>query len=174
MFYRVSASLLTTDDQIQVTGCDATGEVEFLLLNTSVGLLVGLASDHTDRKIEAMQVTLSKQMCPKVLAEDVWDFAEVEPHWDELTLRPFAVTGGVRTLYQESRVSAIRHPQDLLQLYEHSSGAGLREGMAMYGGTFGVIGGLRWADEFAMELEDPVLKRRISHTYGIRALPIEG
>ena len=47
-------------------------------------------------------------------------------------------------------------------------------GTAMFCGTFGVEGGFRWADTFLMELEDPVLKRRIVHRYDITALPIEG
>ena len=44
----------------------------------------------------------------------------------------------------------------------------------LFCGTFGVEGGIRWADTFEMELEDPVLKRRIAHSYDITALPIEG
>ena len=35
-------------------------------------------------------------------------------------------------------------------------------------------GGIRPAERFSMELEDPVLKRRISHEYAIRVLPVEG
>ena len=45
---------------------------------------------------------------------------------------------------------------------------------ALFCGTLPVIGGFRWAEEFAMELEDPVLKRRITHSYAIHALRVEG
>jgi hypothetical protein len=68
----------------------------------------------------------------------------------------------------------MRHPRDLIHLYEQRTGERFASGSAMFGGTFGVAGGLRWSDTFAMELEDPVLGRRISHRYDIRALPVHG
>jgi hypothetical protein len=80
VFYRVGASLLTTAPSIDVVGKEGTGEVEFILFADGETLLVGLASDHTDRKAESVGITLSKQMCPKPLAPEVWSFAEVDPH----------------------------------------------------------------------------------------------
>ena len=53
VFYRVSASLLTYDDAIEVSGGDTSGEVEFVLLSRPDGLWVTVGSDHTDRKAEA-------------------------------------------------------------------------------------------------------------------------
>src|SRR6266851_2852888 len=53
MFYRVSASQLTSDGRIQVMGKDSTGEVEFVVFRSAGKVLVGLGSDHTDRKMEA-------------------------------------------------------------------------------------------------------------------------
>ena len=38
IFYRVSASLITSADQIQVSGPDTSGEVEFVLLSKPDGL----------------------------------------------------------------------------------------------------------------------------------------
>lgn len=35
-------------------------------------------------------------------------------------------------------------------------------------------GGIRPASRFGMELEDPVLKRKLRHEYSIRVLPVEG
>ena len=169
IFYRVSASLLTTAPSVEVIGRDSTGEVEFVLFNIDGEIRVGLGSDHTDRKAEAVGVTLSKQMCPKPIARETWAFADVEPHWDELILRSWVVSGGKRSLYQQGKVSAMRHPRELMALYGKFA-----PGTAMFCGTFGVEGGIRWADTFSMELEDPVLKRSIVHRYDITALPIEG
>src|ERR1700683_2844251 len=73
IFYRVSASLLTRAEDIQVMGRDSTGEVEFVLIQAGERLLVGLGSDHTDRKAATIGVTLSKQMCPKPIAAEVWE-----------------------------------------------------------------------------------------------------
>ena len=60
-FYRVGANLLTTATTIDVTGTDGSGEVEFVLVSLPHGMYVGVGSDHTDRKVEAYGVTVSKQ-----------------------------------------------------------------------------------------------------------------
>lgn len=173
IFYRVSESLLTTADAIQVLGTDSTGEVEFVLIQDSERLLVGLGSDQTDRKAEAIGVALSKQMCAKVLAAEVWEFSTVEPHWDSLILRSYAVSEGKRVIYQEGSVAKTLSPQKLIELYTGMSGRPFGSGTAMFSGTLPVIGELRWSSEFTMELADPVLKRTISHRYAIRPLPVE-
>ncbi len=173
IFYRVSASLLTPAKDVQVIGSDSTGEVEFVLIQDFEKLLVSVGSDHTDRKAEAIGIAMSKQMCPKPLASDVWDFSIVEPHWDELILRSYVVEEGKPTIYQEGSVSAILHPRNLMEQYAGDGVRAFPPGTVMFGGTFPVIGGLRWSTEFAMELEDPVLKRTITHSYSIEKLPIE-
>jgi hypothetical protein len=174
MFYRVSASLLTTAPEIEVIGTESTGEAEFFLLHHDNEIWVGVGSDHTDRKAEAAGVTLSKQMCPKPVGPGLWALADVEPHWDALILRSYAESDGQRTLYQEGRVSAVRHPRELIRLYGSRDQRGFVGGTAMFCGTLSVIGGIRWAEILSIELEDPVLHRRMTHSYHIRPLPIEG
>jgi hypothetical protein len=44
----------------------------------------------------------------------------------------------------------------------------------MFGGTFAAKGGIRPADRFEFELEDPVLKRAIKHGYDVVTLPVRG
>jgi hypothetical protein len=173
-FSGVGASLLTTASAVDVVGHDSTGEVEYVLLNGDNELWVGVGSDHTDRKVEAVGVTISKQMCPKPMAPVAWALAEIESHWDELILRSYAVSDGKRSLYQEASVSAMLHPRDLIELYARHNRAGFLPGTVMFGGTLPVMGGIRWTDCFSIELEDPRLERRITHTYQIRALPLEG
>jgi hypothetical protein len=174
IFYRVAASLLTTAAAVDVIGTDSTGEVEFVLVNHDGEWWVGVGSDHTDRKAEAVGVTLSKQMCPKPLAPSLWNFNDVEPHWDELILRSYAMSGRERALYQEGQVAVMRNPRDLVELYCEGAGMRFPSGTAMFCGTLPVPNGIRWADTFVLELEDPILKRKISHSYDCRALPIEG
>ena len=62
VFYRVSAALLTTAEEVEVLGDTSSGEVEAVLLALDDGLWVGVGSDHTDRKAEAAGVALSKQL----------------------------------------------------------------------------------------------------------------
>ena len=164
IFYRVAASLFTFSDSIQVSGPDTSGEVEFVLMQGKE-LRVAVGSDHTDRKAETIGVSLSKQLCAKPVSRESWRYDEVKPHWEKLVLRAWADG----ELYQEGPVTAIRSPEDLLQRY-----GGLKNGWAMFCGTLAAKGGIRPAGRFAMELEDPVLKRTLKHEYRIHALPIEG
>ncbi len=169
IFYRVAASLLTQDDEIQVSGPHSSGEVECVYVSLADGLWVGLGADHTDRKAETINVSLSKQMCAKPIGATLWRHDEVMPHWDRLVLRSFALVGGKRERYQEGTLAAMRPPSDLVVRY-----GGLKPGSAMFGGTLPVHGGIRPAEAFEMELEDPVLGRKMSHAYRIVPLPVEG
>ena len=173
VYYRVSSSRVTMSDSIEVTGTDSSGEVEFIMLQTGGSLWIGVGSDHTDRKVETYNITVSKQMCDKPVARDVWLFDELSDHWDSLVLRSWAVSGGNRRLYQEGSVSSMLHPQDLIAEYVQD-GNSLDEGTAMFGGTLPAIGGIQPADRFEFELEDPVRKRRLAHRYDIRSLPVAG
>jgi hypothetical protein len=169
IFYRVAASLLTTANEIQVSGPDTSGEVEFVLMKKGSDLLVTVGSDHTDRKAETINVSLSKQLCAKPISPEAWRYDEVKPHWERLTLRSWIPEQGKKVLYQEGQVSAMRSPEDLMDRY-----GGLKPGYAMFGGTFAAKGGIRPAERFVMELEDPVLKRKLTHEYAIKVLPVEG
>lgn len=172
VFYRCSASRLTVADEIQVVGEDSSGEVEYVLVQARGNLWVGTGSDQTDRKVEAYGITVSKQMCDKPMAPELWSYEEVAPHWDELVLRAWAVRDGTRELYQESAVTAMMAPLALILEY---TGAGeLPDGSAMFSGTLPAIGGLRPAQRFEFELADPVLGRSLRHGYDIRTLPIAG
>jgi hypothetical protein len=169
IFYRVSASLLTFSNEIEVLGTDTSGEVEFVLLSKSDGLWVTVGSDHTDRKAETFGVSLSKQMCSKPIASEAWRYDEVKPHWEKLVLRSWIVEKGKKVIYQEGGVNAMRTPEDLFSRYKK-----LPAGWAMFGGTLAAKGGIRASQTFEMELEDPVLKRKLTHAYSIKALPDEG
>ena len=171
IFYRVAAARLTTDASIEVLGTQSSGEVEFVLLQTLGELWVGTGSDHTDREVEAYGVSVSKQMCEKPVAPTFWRFSEVVAHWDKLILRSHAVIGGERVLYQEGSVAAMRHPEDLIARYAKG---GLAEGTLMFCGTLAVHGGVRPAERFEFELEDPVLNRKLAHGYNVVSLPILG
>ena len=164
IFYRVAAGLLTFGNEIQVSGPDTSGEVEFVLLAKPEGLWVTVGSDHTDRKAETIGVSLSKQLCAKPISRDAWRYDEVKPHWEKLVLRSWSDG----ELYQEGPVTAMRSPEDLLSRYP------LKPGWAMFCGTLAAKGGIRPGKLFRMELEDPVRKRKLAHEYRISVLPIEG
>ena len=168
IFYRVAAARLTTAPSIEVLGAQSSGEVEFVLLQTGGALWVGTGSDHTDREVEAYGVSVSKQMCEKPIAPLFWRFEDVAAHWDRLILRAYAVIDGSRVVYQEGSVAAMRHPEDLIARFAKN---GLAEGTLMFCGTLAVHGGVRAAQRFEFELEDPVRTRKIQHGYDVLRLP---
>lgn len=173
IYYRVGATRLTTADAIQVAGNESSGEVEFVMVKIDGKLWIGAGSDHTDRKVETYNITVSKQMCDKPVAATLWPWEEVADHWDSLTLRSHAVIGGKRELYQEGKVAAMRMPLELIEGYNRTQGT-FDDGSLMFGGTLAAKGGIRSADRFELDLVDEKLGRTISHGYSIEQLPILG
>lgn len=172
IYYRASARRLTMEDRIECTGGDSSGEVEFVLIGWQGRIFVGCGSDHTDRKVEAYNVTVSKQMCDKPIASTLWELEDVIGHWDRMILRSYAFIKGERVLYQEGTLDAMLPVDDLIA--RGFPGGKLPDGCAMFGGTFAAKGGIRPADRFEFELEDPVLKRTIKHGYHVVTLPVRG
>jgi len=172
IYYRCSARRLTTDDVIEVCGGDSSGEVEFVLIGWQGRILVGLGSDHTDRKVESYSVTVSKQMCDKPMSPVLWDLSDVIGHWDRMILRSWAWFDGQRTLYQEGTLDAMLPVNELIERGFGKSG--FPDGCAMFGGTFAAKGGIRPSVRFEYELEDPVLNRKLSHAYDVLVLPVRG
>ena len=170
IYYRVAAARLTTAASIACTGPDSSGEVEFVLLKAGGRLYLGAGSDHTDRKVETYGITVSKQMCDKPVAAELWALDEVEGHFEALKLRAHAVIDGRRVLYQDGGVGAMLPPGEILAGY----GAALADGSIMFCGTLAAHGGIRPAERFEFELEDPVLGRVIRHAYDVEVLPVAG
>lgn len=170
LFYRVSDNSAVQADVIQSVGTESSGEVETFIFRSGEELYVSLASDHTDRKLEAHSVALSKQICAKPIASTAWPFAEVADHWDQLIIRSWIEENGSETLYQEGPLSSLRTPQDLIGGFTGGETA-LPEKTGMICGTVGAIGGIRPSGRFTMELFDPVLNRSIRHSYSIETLP---
>jgi Protein of unknown function (DUF2848) len=170
MFYLLSASLLTTAEEITVIGGSTSGEVECLLVSRADGLWVGLASDHTDRALERTSVAKSKQVCEKPAARVLWRFDDIAPHWDQLELRSFILQRGVRTPYQDGTAGAMLPPAALMKQVAERGGA-FEPGTAMFCGTLATLFAITPSTRFEMELHDPVLGRTIRHGYDIQERP---
>lgn len=166
LYYRVSNGLLTQNKNIDVLGETTSGEVEPLLVQKDGETWIGLASDHTDRQLEAYSVAASKQACPKPTASELWKYESIKDHIDNLILRCCIKEDGQWILYQEGDLSNIRPLGELM------SASGFGENAAMLCGTLGAIGGVRPAREYKMELEDPVINKTIKMEYSVTLLPI--
>jgi hypothetical protein len=171
-FYRVGVNLLTTAEEIDVTGDDSSGEVEFVLLSLPEGTFVGIGSDHTDRKVEAYGVTVSKQICPKPMGPMLWPIEPLQAHWDSLVLRSWVTRGGKRDLYQEGAVTRMLAPEDVIGRYTRGSSS-LPVGTAMFCGTMPLLAPMGPAELFEMEIEDPVRGVKLQHSYRTRTLPYQ-
>ena len=169
LYYRVAANQLTQDESVQVVGGESSGEAEVFVFTVAGELYVSVASDHTDRKLESHSVALSKQLCVKPVARTAWRFADVAGHWDELQLRSRIVENGAEVPYQNGTLASLRTPSDLIQGY--GAGGALGDGTGMLCGTVAVIGGIRPATVFEMELADPRSGRSIRHRYTQAILP---
>lgn len=171
LFYRAGAGLLTQAGHIQVLGPDSSGEAEPFLLTYQGKRYLGLASDHTDRKLETYSVAASKQACPKPVAPEVWLWDEVADHLDQIEITSRIEENGAWVDYQKGRLADIRPLEDLI------SGAGLEDmtktdAAGMLCGTFAAIGGVRPAQRFEMQMHDPILGRHIHHAYTAEYLDV--
>lgn len=169
VFYRVAPSLLTHDEEITVVGSETSGEVEFYLLGTPEGVYVGVASDHTDRKVEAYDITASKQMCAKPVSRRAWFLGDVQARWDTLEVRSHVTRAGERRLYQAGRLDALLPPGDLVRRYARD--ALLPSGTLMFGGTVPVIDGVAGGERFDVSLFDPCSGGRLDHAYSVEMVP---
>ena len=170
-FYRCAVEQLTMEREFQVIGTDSSGEIEFFILSLDDGYWVGLGSDHTDRAVEVIDVTVSKQMCAKPIAKKLWRYDDIIDHWNDLTLKSSIIVDGKEEEYQEGLVTTMKDPKDLISLY--TGGKKLLPGTLMFCGTLAVSGGVRSADIFQASLIDPILDRKIEFSYQAIILPSE-
>ena len=124
LFYRVSATLVSQTDRLEVLGPHTSGEIEYVIVAMDDGLWVTVGSDQTDRKAEQYGVALSKQLAGKVLGRTLWRLDELRDRWDSLVLRAHVVIDGERVLYQEGALALMRTPDDLMQRYGTAAEAG--------------------------------------------------
>ncbi|WP_299474457.1 DUF2848 domain-containing protein [uncultured Roseibium sp.] len=159
LYYECAPALLTQESEIHALGTKTSGEAEPFLLRLNGQIWLGLASDHTDRALEAHSVAASKQICAKPVAETLWRFDEVEPNLDDYVLRSWIEEDGSWTLYQEGTLASILPLRHLIE------GAGLTDGSAMLCGTLPAIGGVRPSAGFRMSLSDPTNGQSIDWRY---------
>jgi hypothetical protein len=170
IFMNFSTYLVTTDDEITIISDQSSGEVEYVLLCKGEEIWVTVGSDHTDRDIESKSIPGSKQMYAKGLASECWLYSDVENHWDRLVLRCWVQKGIERTLYQEDPLSSILAPPELLEKMP-KEGDMKKKGIVLFSGTIATKSGFIYGDAYEMEMEDPVLGRKIRYHYKVNILP---
>lgn len=138
--FRATLDRLTTDGEMEVLGEHTSGEAEAVLLVNGNDIWVAIGSDHTDRELEKVNITASKQVCPKPVSAEVWRYADVRERWDSLVLRSWVGESRREQLYQEGRMSAILPPADLLAILRGRLGK-LVDSAVIFTGTIPLLGG---------------------------------
>lgn len=152
---------------------DHSGEAEFVLIFHQGRILVGVGSDHTDRKLETVDIPKAKQMYPNTISRDLWDLAEIEDHWDSLRLRAWVTADGVRTLFQDAPLAAMLPPRDLIaRVIKLLAEPDDTEGLVIYSGTVAALVKAGYSPSFETALEDPELDRSLGQGYTLRPVSL--
>ncbi|MEO8693687.1 MAG: DUF2848 family protein [Acidimicrobiales bacterium] len=166
MYWKFPPWLAMNTDRMVVVGTETSGEAELLLIADGDELFVSVASDHTDRAAEAIDIAMSKGICPKMCAREAWPVASIDGRWSELELRSYIGTDEGEVLYQKGPCSSLVSPPELLANLPFARPTRF----AMLTGTVPVEGGVRPASHFRGELHDPATGRSITLSYHIDAL----
>jgi hypothetical protein len=166
--FRTTLDRLTVADEIEVVGGRTAGEAEVVLLVKGEEIWVAIGSDHTDRELETIDIPASKQVCPKPVSREVWNYAEVRERWDHLILRSWVGEAGKEHLYQEGRMASLLRPEDLLAFLRRGLGK-VVDDAAVYTGTIPLIGGAFVCKPyFEAELCDESAGRSLRCGYRVR------
>ena len=169
--FQMSNMLLTQDKGIHFIGNDTCGEVEYVIITQGEKVYIGLGSDHTDRKLEGESVPKAKQVCPKPIAIDVWDYEDVKDHWDEIKLISYQTIDGAESVYQDGKISDILPVETILD--ELHKRAGKVQHAVIFSGTVQVKDGFKFGKNFRCEMIDPVLNRTLSFAYDVEVISEE-
>lgn len=175
LFYRVAAALLTQAPVIQVLGDASSGEIEPVLFGADGRLWLSLGSDHTDREAERAGVALSKQLCPKPIARAAWLWEDVQDTTgsaDRLLLSSYIDEDDGPVAYQQGSLAQIVPLASLVAGLQAAHRLTLHDGVMMFCGTLGAIGGVRSSHRFSGRLEDPLASRALNLEYVIDTLPV--
>jgi len=162
-FYALSPHLLTQDGVLVTTARDTSGEAEVGLVVDGQTVLVTLASDHTDRAAERLDIAMSKRLCHKVVATSGWELESVIDRWDTLRLRSW-VGEDADDLYQDGPLAELLPPVELLEAIRWRAAP---RSFLLLCGTVPTIGGLRESPRFRAELHDPGSDARLVLEYRV-------
>ena len=170
--YEVISKLIYFDPEIEVIGHKTSGEAEFVLLCDGEEVYVGVGSDHTDRELETVSIIKSKQVCPNVMAPEVWRLKEVRNGWDNMILRSRVIDDkGEKTLYQEAPLSAMMTPEDLMSFVRNKMDVQTLEGVVIYSGTTPLLQEKpNYNSYFEVDLYNPDGGKRLNCAYHVQIL----
>lgn len=169
--FQCSNLLLTQEEGFHVVGERTCGEVEYVLVRYQGKTYVGVGSDHTDRELESQSVPKSKQVCPKPIGRELWDYEELKDHWDSIRLLSYQMVDGEEILYQEGTLADILPVERILA--ELDERVGEIGNAVIFSGTVPALGGFRFGTAFRGEMIDDTLNRKQVCAYQVWAVSEE-
>jgi len=145
-----------------------TGEAEYVLLCTGEEIYVAVGSDHTDRVLEQVSIPKAKQIYPNFISRNVWRLSEIRDHFDKIILRSRVEHKGKKILFQETLLSAILPPDDLVGRVKKIVSD--TEGLVIYSGTVGAKEVIDCTTLFETELEDPIRNLKLTCKYRLEVV----
>ncbi len=141
------------------------GEAEYVVLIKDDEIYISTGSDHTDRTLETVSIPKAKQMYPNIISQDIWKFSDLEDYWDELVLRSWVEQEGQKALYQETALSALLAPRELLSYVKDLISVKDLNGLVLYSGTVAGKFEIDYSPYFEVELEDQRRKMSMKSSY---------
>ena len=171
LLYPVIPSTLTTATSIIVYGEETSGEIEYVLfVKDDKQIYVGIGSDHTDRKLEELDIPRAKQITPNLISPVVWELSEVVGHWDTLSMECSVKKGADTIQYQKGNLGLLMSPPELLEFVSQKIDGSLNN-TAIFSGTVKMeTEDFVFTDMFSGLLTDPTLERSIGFSYAINPM----
>lgn len=141
---------------------DNTGEAEYALIYAEGKIFVAAANDHTDRKLEEVDIPKAKQVYPNFISRDVWPLEDVKDHWDQIVMRSWIKKDGKKILFQEGSLAGLMGPEELMERIKDVVDLKDTQGLMVFSGTMASIFSIDYSPYFEVELEDTATKRTIS------------
>lgn len=170
-FYPVPVQQLTQENVIQVGHDKTSAEIEYVFIHSGGKSYLTVGSDHSDRELEAHSVCAAKQICPNVIAGELWEYDAVSEHFDSLRLlcEVYEEENGWR-ICQDGFAADILKPEQLLELGKDIV---LDEGrdLVLYSGTIPTIGEITYGSKWRISMIDLKLDHKITFEYAVKVLP---
>jgi len=175
--FRIARYLLTQSPEFEVQGAHTGGEGEVVCIREGDDIFISVGSDQCDRELDPYYPDKPKQMCPHPVASEAWPYDDVQDHWDNLIIRSQVVVDDVIVPLQDASLGTMTSLEYLLGMDVIK---GLNDTMFLFCGSSAFLdsaeeivrehGLSEWtthgvADEFRVQLHDPVLNRTLSHAF---------
>ena len=170
MYWAMPPSVLTQASIVEVPSAQTSGEIELALVADGDEIYLAAGSDHTCREAEAIDVRLSKLICPTPISRQAWRWSDVSDRWQDLRLSSRINEGAdaeSSVTYQDAVAAGNRPPIELLAAVPWAE-SGRPRCFVLLCGTVPAIGGIRAAHRFIATITDPLTKSTLGLDYRVR------